>query len=245
MKKAEIKYYRWDATNDRLTCAACRSMDGRVFRTEDAIRVLDMLEGSEDPSLLKELKPIQTTPHKGSSKDLLNKFPPLHPLCRCRVVMETEEVELPITVETPSYATKTVAQKELEDEFRALTPKEIDNRIKAHMGSDWLRPAAGEKGVNAYEKAKKNAEGHFKKHGNEFGYNTPQDYYNGAKQVIKNPDEVYVERTNKGDFYIFKKDDKIVVSSDDNLVIKSFYRLGKPFEQWVKERQRDGFIKIL
>ncbi len=75
LKKANIPYYRWDATNDRLTCAACRSMDGRVFQTEEAIRILDLLEASEDPSLLKELKPIQTTIQKGASRNLPNKFP--------------------------------------------------------------------------------------------------------------------------------------------------------------------------
>ncbi len=246
IQKAKITHYRWDATNDRLTCAACRSMDGRIFKTESAIRVLDMLEASEDPSLIKELKPIQTTVQKGPSSGLPNKFPPLHPHCRCRVVAEMEEVEMPISVETPEYAPKTITQMELEEEFTALTQKEIENKIKAHWGSDWFRPATGEKGVNAYKKSRNKAEDHFRKHGHEFGFSTAEEYYRTAKEVIKNPDEVYVERKKEKDYYIFKKGDAIVISEDETLLIKSFYRLkGQPFKQWVKEMRRDGFIKIL
>ncbi len=245
IQKAKITHYRWDATNDRLTCAACRSMDGRIFKTESAIRVLDMLEASEDPSLIKELKPIQTTVQKGPSSSLPNKFPPLHPHCRCRVVAEMEELEMPVSVETPEYAPKTEFQRELQEEFGALTQKEIENKIKAHWGSDWFRPATGGKGINAYDRAKRDAKKHFRKHGHEFGFSTAEEYYREAKKVIQNPGEVYVERTNGKDYYIFKKGEAVVISEDETLLIRSFYRLNKPFEQWVKERKRDAFIKIL
>jgi hypothetical protein len=135
---------------------------------------------------------------------------------------------------------------ELEEEFTALTQKEIENKIKAHWGSDWFRPATGEKGVNAYKKSRNKAEDHFRKHGHEFGFSTAEEYYRTAKEVIKNPDEVYVERKKEKDYYIFKKGDAIVISEDETLLIKSFYRLkGQPFKQWVKEMRRDGFIKIL
>ncbi|MCS7279994.1 MAG: hypothetical protein NZ530_08145, partial [Thermodesulfobacteriaceae bacterium] len=80
-QRALIKYYRWDAVGDRLTCPACRSMDGRVFRTEDAVRVLDTIESSEDPTIVKELRPIITTQVRGPSAQILTKWPPLHPHC--------------------------------------------------------------------------------------------------------------------------------------------------------------------
>ncbi|MEJ5227197.1 minor capsid protein [Thermodesulfovibrio sp.] len=243
MQKAGIKKYRWDATGDRLTCAACRSMDGRVFEVEDAVRVLDTLESSGDPTLIKELRPIITTPQKGASSSIPTKFPPLHPNCRCRAVMQTEEV-LPVSVETPPYAQGGSAQRELEDEFRALTKEEITNKIRAHLGADWLRPAKGKKGINAYEHSKNNLYSHFNKHGEELGIDSLEEYKKAALQVIKSTEEVYVERYKGQTFYIFKKGDKIVVSRDDDLWIKTFYRLNKPFEQWVKEMKRDGFIKI-
>ncbi|MDI6865774.1 minor capsid protein [Thermodesulfovibrio yellowstonii] len=244
MQKAGAKRYRWDATGDRLVCAACRSMDGRVFVVEDAVRVLDTLESSGDPTLIKELRPIITTVQKGTSSSIPTKMPPLHPNCRCRVVMQTEE-SLPINIETPSYARALLSQRDLEEEFRALSKEEVSNKIKAHLGADWLRPAKGGKGINAYETAKSNLSEHFRRHGKELGYSSPEEYKKAATQIIKSADEVYVERQKGQTFYIFKKGDKIVVSRDDDLWIKTLYRLNKPFEQWVKERQRDGFIKIL
>ncbi len=61
-------------------------------------------------------------------------------------------------METPEYTPKTIARREIEKEFNALSRKEIENRIKAHQGSDWFRPATGQKGINAYNKAKRSAE---------------------------------------------------------------------------------------
>lgn len=220
-------------------------MDGRVFEVSEAARVLDMLEGSEDPSLIKDLRPIITEPQRGPSSSIPTRMPPLHPHCRCRVVMEIEERQMPVTVESPAWAPKGILQRELEDEFKALSPQEIANRIKVHQGSDWLRPASGGKGVNAYKEAKKNLDTHFQKHGGEFGFKNIEEYRNATYEIIRSPDNVYVEKSGKEIFYIFKKGDKIAVSSDDSLRIVTFFKLNKPFEQWVKERQRDGFIKIL
>jgi pyocin large subunit-like protein len=69
---------------------------------------------------------------------------------------------------------------------------------------------------------KKDAERHFLKHGHEFGFKTPKEYYHSAYEVIKKPDEVYIERVKDKTFYIFRKDDKVVISSDDGLAIKTF-----------------------
>lgn len=242
-QKAMIKYYRWDATDDRLTCRACRSMDGRVFKTDDAVRVLDMLEASEDPTLIKDLRPIITEPVKGPSAGVLTKFPPLHPNCRCRVVAELEEVTLPVTVERPLEARDTPTQRELEETYRAFSRKEIENRIRAHLASTWERPTKG--GINAYKEAKAHLERHFLKHKDEFGFKNKKEYVQASYEVIKNPEAVLVERVKGKEYYIFKRGDKIVVSSEDDLSIQTFFKLKKPFEKWLKERVRDGLIRIL
>ena len=91
LQHARVEYYRWDATNDRLTCRICRSYDGRVFRTADAVRILDALETAQDPGLIRELKPFVNKPVDGLSDNMLpTKLPPLHPHCRCRVVAHFE-----------------------------------------------------------------------------------------------------------------------------------------------------------
>jgi hypothetical protein len=63
--------------------------------------------------------------------------------------------------------------------------------------------------------------------------------------VIKKPDEVYIERVKDKTFYIFRKGDKVVISSDDDLAIKTYFKLNKPFETFLKEMKRDGLIKVL
>ncbi len=242
MQKARIKKYRWDATNDRLTCAACRSMDGRVFEVRDAIRVLDMLENSEDPALIKELRPIQVEIQKGPSSGLPVKSPPLHPLCRCRVVAYMEEVDIQTTVERPSWVKDTPVQRELEEEYRALSNEERLNRIKAHLGADWLRPEKGGKGINAYDKAKNDLIKHFYKHGKALGYNELKEYKNGIYDIIKKPEKVYIERVKGKTFFHFIKNGKIVITNDDVLSVKTFY----PFDEirW-RSKHKDGIIRIL
>jgi SPP1 gp7 family putative phage head morphogenesis protein len=242
MEKANISKYRWDATGDRLTCPACRSMDGRIFEVRDAIRVLDMLEGSEDPTLIKELRPIQTTLQKGASSNLPVKSPPLHPLCRCRVVAYLGEVNIQTTVERPSFAKDTPLQRELEDEYSALTNEERINKIKAHLGADWLRPSKGGKGVNAYKEAKNRLHEHFLKHSEELGYNNEQEYAKGVYPIIRNPEAVFVERSGGKTYYHFIKDDKVVLTGDDTLEVITFY----PYEEkrW-RSKAKDAIIRIL
>jgi len=241
LQKARITRYRLDAVGDRLTCPVCRSYDGRVFETEEAIRVLDTIEGSDDPSAMADYKPFVKEPYKGSSKNAPAKMPPFHPNCRCRVVASIQEELLPVTVERPAFQRDTLTQRELEDEYRALTREELNNRIKAHLGSDWLRPVKGGKGVNAYEKAKDNLEKHFKKHGKELGYKDLEGYAKGVYNIIRSPDQVFIERVKGGTYYHFIKDNKVVVSSDDTLQIKAFYPLD---ERW-RQFKRDGLIRAL
>ncbi|WP_028844721.1 phage minor head protein [Thermodesulfovibrio thiophilus] len=241
MQKIRIKKYRWDATGDRLTCPACRSMDGRVFDTGEAVRVIEMLEASEDPALIKELRPIQTDVQKGSSSRLPTRMPPLHPDCRCRAVAFFEEETVMTTVERPTWAKDTPAQRELEEEFRALTNEERLNRIRAHMGSSWLRPATGGGGENAYKEAKNDLERHFIKHGKDLGFKDIDTYSKASHDIIKEPEEVYVEKGRDGTVYHFIKDGKVVVSNDDALKIESFYKFD---ERW-RSFKRDGIIRML
>ena len=242
-QRARIKYYRWDAVGDRLTCRICRSLDGRIFRTEDAIPVLDMIEHSEDPTIIKDIKPILTAPWKGSTAGLPNKWPPCHPNCRCRIVAYEEEVELPVTVERPSIAKDTPAQRELEEFYKNLKSEEISQRIKAHLGADWFRPRS--ETPQALEEAKARAKEAFKKYGPELGYKSEKAYYKEAYNVIRRPEEVFVGKKQDGTFFYFRQGNKVVVSNDDLLAIESFLKLKKAFEEWLKENELEAIVKIL
>jgi hypothetical protein len=46
-------------------------------------------------------------------------------------------------------------------------------------------------------------------------------------------------------FTFFEKVNKVIISSDDDLAIKTYFKLNKPFETFLKERKRDGLIKVL
>ena len=77
-QKSNIKEFVWDAVNDRLTCSACRSMDGRIIKTEVAMEQLNdvMKKGLET-------RPIITKPFRDATINAPVKFPPLHIHCRC------------------------------------------------------------------------------------------------------------------------------------------------------------------
>jgi len=111
MAKAQIKKYRWDATNDRLTCPYCRAMDGRIFEVKDAIRTLELIES--DPSVLPQVKPFLTTMNLDKLKTtpsswLPSRIPPAHPHCRCRLSAYIEEIEetYPIAIERSHPSTE-------------------------------------------------------------------------------------------------------------------------------------------
>jgi len=247
MQRAGVRKFRWDAVGDRLTCNACKSMDGRVFEVSEAIRVLDTIESSEDPSILKEVKPIITTPYKGPSRRAPVKFPPLHPHCRCRVVSWIEEIEeeLPVSLERPPGVPDTPLQRELEEEFSAFTGAELTNKIRAHLGSEWARPPAKAKKKHIKNFLGRYVEKHFNKHGKSVGVRDIEEYRKKAFAIIKNPERVYVERNAGGTYYVFFKDNLMVVSSDDNLSITTLHRRSP--EEWIEERVRksSAILRIL
>ncbi len=80
LQHARVEYYRWDATSDRLTCKICRALDGRIFKTAEAVRVLDMLETTQDPELIRGLRPFITTVLPPDANPI-TKMPPAHPHC--------------------------------------------------------------------------------------------------------------------------------------------------------------------
>lgn len=139
--------------------------------------------------------------------------------------MEFEEVTLPVTVERPLGAKDTQAQLELEETYKALTRKEIENRIQAHLASTWERPIRGERGTNALEAARRRLAEHFRKHGSELGFASEKEYSQAVYDIIRNPERVYVEKKlKKGKEevnYIFVKGYKVVVSNDN----QDFYKL--------------------
>jgi SPP1 gp7 family putative phage head morphogenesis protein len=221
-QKARITYYRWNSVGDRLTCPYCRAMDGRIFKTVDTVRTLDLIE--TDPENLPDIKPFLTSfdlseLKRMPSDDIPSKIPPAHPHCRCVLGAYQEEVErpLPIVVE-PATQPKSLEQatllEQLQNEYRSLKPEEISERIKAHLGSSWSR--LGEENLLR----------NFELHGQSVGAETKEQYRRMSKEVIKKPEQVFIRRNVDGSTdYIFVKDNKYVISSDDNLRIVEFARL--------------------
>ncbi len=248
MQKAGVKKLRWDAVGDRLTCGACNSMDGRIFEVREAVRVLDTIEGSQDPSILKEVRPIVTKPFKGPSSGAPVKSPPLHPHCRCIVVSYIEEFEetLPAVVERPPSVPDTPLQRELEEELSSLTSEELTNRIRRHIGAEWARPPAIPKEKDIENYLGRYVERKFRKHAEEVGANSVEEYKKKAYEIIENPERVYVERRGSSTSYIFYRGNLKVVTSDDNLSINSFYREDE--EAWIErvvKEHRSAIVRIL
>jgi hypothetical protein len=197
-------------------------MDGRIFNTIDAVRTLDLIEA--DPENLPDYKPFLTSfdlneLKRMSSDNIPSKIPPAHPHCRCVVGAYQEEIErpLPITIE-PITQPKTIEQsillQKLQDEYRTLKPEEITQRIKAHLGSSWSR--LGDENLLR----------NFQEHGQSVEAETKEQYRRMSKEIIKNPDKVLIRRNVDGRTdYIFIKDGKYVISSDDNLRIVEFAKL--------------------
>jgi len=243
-KEVNIKEFVWDAVNDRLTCPACRSMDGRVIKTEYAVQQLE-----EVISKGLQAKPIITMPYKGKTDKAPGKFPPLHPSCRCSTYANIKDKEITFFVERPANKTLTPAQTHLESEFKNLTNDEIYYRVKAHQGASWYRLPKDWKKKDVENFLGRKLLDHFNNHGREVGAKTVEEYKKMAYEIIKNPDEIYVERIisypkgkpKEDTTFIFFKGDKKVVSSDDALAIKSFYV--EPLDKYI-QRTEDKLRKL-
>ncbi len=242
-QKARISHYRWNAIGDRLTCPYCRSMDGRIFKTADAVRTLDLIEA--DPESLPNVKPFLTnfdldTLKRMPSDNLPSKMPPAHPHCRCVLHAYQEEIErpLPVTI-TPATQPKSLEQsallQQLQDEYRNLKPEEISERIKTHFGSSWTRYS------------KENLLRNFQEHAHEVGAETIEQYKRMSKEIIKNPEQVLIRRDFDGSTdYIFVRGNKYVISSDDTLEIREFAKLQNQINELINQLSHyAAIIKVL
>jgi ribulose bisphosphate carboxylase small subunit len=244
MSEAGIELFRIDTQGDRLTCATCRSYDGRIFQVSSAISLLESME-KHGPESIKDLKPFVTKPVTGPSVEISNKYPPFHMHCRCKAVAYWQKVpdsQLPKVTVPDIYSNIPSGNKDLqqiqsslETYVNDLTGPEIQNRIDAHMGASWFRACSHDDIDNTNE--------HFQKHGREMGYKTKEEYLQGVNNVLKNADVVYIQQAefvNKQKIkkvqttYIFEKDGERVIVSDDNLVIKSYHPINITTEKWLK-----------
>mgnify|MGYP000257962231 CR=1 FL=1 len=241
MARAKIQKYRWDAVGDRLTCPYCRSMDGRIFDSGEAIRTLELIE--TDPSALPQVKPFLTTMpleklKATSSSRLPSKMPPSHPHCRCRIVASIIEESYPIapTLEIAHEAAGSLLDQ-LRNELKALSPRELTEKIKAHLGSDWRRQSGGR-----WDEEKKHLLKHIQKHTKKLNL-SPEQYEKLPYEIMKNPDNVYIQKRLEGKSvetdYIFIKGRIVVVSSDDWLGIKSCYPLKEEYNNYIEKVEDD------
>jgi len=247
--KARITKYRWDAVGDRLTCPYCRTMDGRIFDTGEAIRTLELIES--DPASLPEVKPFLTSFPLDKLKTLPSpqmpsKMPPAHPHCRCRIVSYIEEIEepYPVVVEPavpPRSIEETAILQELTTELKALRPEELTARIKAHLGSDWRRNPDG-----TFDAKAGRLKAEFEKHAKDLGVNSLKEYEQLSYEVIKKPEHVFIQRvlnpqTQKYETnYIFVKNGVYVVSNDESLAIQTAGRLKEDIESWLSGFSKDS-----
>ena len=255
--KARITKYRWDAVGDRLTCPYCRSMDGRIFDTGDAVRTLELIES--DPASLPEVKPFLTSfPLEKlktiSSSQMPSKMPPAHPHCRCRVVSYIEEIEepYPVVVEPaipPRSLEETAILQELTTELKALRPEELTARIKAHLASDWRRNPDG-----TFDAKASRLKAEFEKHAKDLGVQSLKEYERLSYEVIKKPEQVFIQRafnpqTKKFETnYIFVKNGVYVISNDEALAIQTCGRLKEDVESWLSElseNSQSAIVKLL
>lgn len=242
--EAGVKRFRWDATNDRLTCSACRSMDGRIIETKAAKEQIDTILNS-NPEDLPNIRPIITSYYKGKTADSPLKTPPMHPLCRCTVAAEFESAPVKYEVSRPDNVSITSEQLELEEMFKNLSNDEIHNKIEAHHGDVWARPRVANKKQISNLLGKSVAK-HYEKHNNEFPGLSLEEYKNLPYEIIKKPQKVYIEYIGEEIYYNFYKDGVLVPASDNNMAITSVYRV-EDLEKWLKMRinKNSAILKIL
>lgn len=254
MSEAGIELFRIDTQGDRLTCAICRSYDGRVFQVSSAISLLESIE-KQGPESIKTLKPFVTRPVNVPSVEISNKYPPFHMHCRCKAVAYWQRItdsKLPHVTTLDVYNNLSSDNQDLIDLTNSLvassfTRQELQNRIESCMGASWYRK---------YDSAEiSNTDKHFSKHSEALGHPTKEEYLKGAYKVIKNPEKVYIQksyfieqdksRSEKVD-YIFETDNKRVIVNEDDLIVKSYHPINISKDKWLKNaiKQSRATIQI-
>ena len=221
-------------------------MDGRIIKTETAAAQLEEIINKGLTA-----RPMLTNILKDKTDKSPVKFPPAHPACRCTTYAHFKEKDIQFSVERPHLKPITPAQQELEKEFKNLTNDEIYYRVKAHEGAVWYRPPPKPKNKHIKNFLEKKLKEHFLVHGAKVGAKSVEEYKKMADEIIKNPDEIYVERIvsfpkgkrKEDTTYIFCKGNLKVVSSDDALSIKSFYP--EPIDKYIKRTENEKINGIL
>ena len=147
----------------------------------------------------------------------------------------------PYIIEKDLSSTKESEQlyEQLEAELRALNLRELTEKIKSHLASDWQRMSKGK-----WDEKKERLLYHYKKNSTQLGVSSLTEYEKLTYEIIKNPNNVYVQKTLdpitqkiENDF-IFVKERNVVISNDDYLFIKSCHKLYnkyKDFEEKIIE----------
>jgi len=243
LAKLRIKEYRWDAVGDRLTCPACRSLDGRVIKTEQGLAEIQKLQAN--PLALPQIRPIVNQPFYGPTSNAPVKTPPAHPLCRCRIVAHTRIKEIQ-TVEVPDFAPSNPTTAELYNRFNNLTAEERGNKLRImQQDAEWGRPPKDAKDKHIENFLRKAVEKHFKKHKEEVGAKDLEDYKRKAREVLEKPDRVFVSLVRAPNpktgkiventyWHFFKGKFYYVGVSEDNYAITTFHRK-EGIEEWAKQ----------
>jgi len=248
MMKYQVKRYRWDAIGDRLTCKACRSMDGRIFKVEEGYR--EITELTKNPLNLTKIRPVLSKPFFGSTQKAPIKTPPAHPQCRCRIAIHTEEKEI-LSVERPPQADETSAQRELEERLGNLTPQERAYKLRImKQDAEWARPPAKPKDRNLRNFLGDYVRKHFLKHKEELGVRSIKEYRELTREVLQNPERVLISLHQypgrELTYWAFFKEGVMVIVSEDNYSILSTYK--KEPEAWIREEKERvknvGFVEL-
>lgn len=240
------RYTIWSATNDRLTCAACRSMDGRIVEVHQAYSQLRQIV--ENPQNLPVIRPIITKPFEGKTEDCPVKFPPLHPHCRCRVIPYVRHLmkkrKLFFHPERPPRVPHNDLQLRLEEYVKNLKEEEIYNRYESLLGARWFRLL----------EQRRNLERHFEKHAKNLGVKDIREYEELFVEALRNPNRVYLQRYKfvkpKGKKPVEKMDWVIesgnlrVVIDDDSLLVKSVHEIKESHEEFLKRAEKNGIATV-
>ncbi len=246
MRRLKIRYYRCYAVGYRLTCRACRSMNGRIFSVETGYR--EMLKVMKNPLNLPQIRPIITEPFYGKSSRAPVKTVPLHPGCRCVMVAHTEEREIR-TVKRPQGVPETPAQRELEERFQNLTSQERANKLRiAQQDAQWARPPKRPKDRHIKDFLGKYIQKHFEKHKSEVGAKSVEECEAITRDVLGNPDIVFVSlikfvnhktgKIEKGTYWHFFKGNLHVAVSKDNYSLLSLYKV--EVDKWLEDELKKG-----